>query len=146
MDLDREIRLRYRDLVLALAVGVAMDVAAVILVYVADASPLGPLRRFGGPWGLPCITAERCAAPRLPANPRARVNPSADQQSPRAGDRAVGKRRHRQRRVRPGQDGRGKPRSPCSNPRQPRDGARPIQQGHLAECECASTSQRGSRR
>ena len=73
MDLDREIRLRYRDLVLALAVGVAMDVAAVILIYVADASPLGPLRRFGGPWGLPCITAERCLVPcppDLPCPPR----------------------------------------------------------------------------
>jgi hypothetical protein len=76
MDLDREIRLRYRDLVLAVAAAMALDAALVLLVYVVDASPLGPLRRFGGPWGLPCIAAGRC----LPTSQA--LSPSADKPAP----------------------------------------------------------------
>jgi hypothetical protein len=59
----REIRLRYRDLLLASVVALALDVVAVALVYAVDASRFGPLRRFYGPWGLPCASAARCRAP-----------------------------------------------------------------------------------
>jgi hypothetical protein len=74
--MDREMRLRTRHLVLAAVAAVALDAAAVAGVYVTDASRFGPLRRFYGPWGLPCWSEARCPAPcadtaeppRLPRN------------------------------------------------------------------------------
>jgi hypothetical protein len=59
----REMRIRYRDLTLAVAVALALDVVAVALVYAVDLSPLGPLKRLYGPWGLPCLSAAACPAP-----------------------------------------------------------------------------------
>ena len=62
MKLSQELRLRYRDLVLALVVALAMDLWLVAVAYLLDLSPLGPLRRFYGPWGLPCLSARHCQA------------------------------------------------------------------------------------
>jgi hypothetical protein len=59
----REIRLRYRDLALALMAALLLDAISVALVYAIDLSAIGPLRRFYGPWGLPCLDAAHCPAP-----------------------------------------------------------------------------------
>jgi len=59
----REIRVRYRDLLLAAVVALLADVVGVALVYAIDLSPFGPLRRFYGPWGLPCLSSARCPRP-----------------------------------------------------------------------------------
>ena len=65
----RTLRLRYRDLVLAVVVALTLDVVAALLVYLVDLSPLGPLRRLHGPWGLPCLAEATCPAPCPPCPP-----------------------------------------------------------------------------
>jgi hypothetical protein len=59
----RAIRLRYRDVILAAVIALMVDVFAVLAVYLIDLSPLGPLRRFSGPWGLPCLGVAPCPTP-----------------------------------------------------------------------------------
>ena len=59
----RVIQLRYRDVILAAVIALMVDVFAVLAVYLIDLSPLGPLRRFNGPWGLPCLGTAPCPTP-----------------------------------------------------------------------------------
>lgn len=58
-----EIRLRKRTVILSVVFGALLFLALVLITYVIDLSPLGPLPRARGPWGLPCLSEARCPAP-----------------------------------------------------------------------------------